>query len=361
MNLHAWVVPGSALVAVAAFGLNAVLTPAVTRLAHRHRWYDVPNWRKLHTGLIPRIGGLAIFLSLALAATAGLLLLAVLGAPLAGPVMPLLAAAGGVVLIFAVGLYDDFAPLRARTKFLLQIVAAFIIAVGGVQIGTISLPLLGRLELGIAAVPLTVLWIVGMTNAVNMIDGMDGLSGGIAAFAAAGMAIVALLQGYVLTAILAVALFGALLGFLLSNWPPAAIIMGDSGSHLLGFVLAILPLLEVGSAATLHTLLVPVTLVLIPILDCAAAVVRRIRQRRSLGAADKSHIHHRLLALGLGHRQILVAVYAACGYLTVVAIASVVALRGAAVYLTVVAWAVVLLAYRLLMLIAVRQRRGERP
>ena len=207
--------------------------------------------------------------------------------------------------------------------------------------------------------PLTVLWIVGMTNAVNMIDGMDGLSGGIAAFAAAGMAIVALLQGYVLTAILAVALFGALLGFLLSNWPPAAIIMGDSGSHLLGFVLAILPLVEIGGAATLHTLLVPVTLVLIPILDCAAAVVRRIRRRRSLGAADKSHIHHRLLALGLGQRQILLAIYATCAYLTVVSIAIIVALRGAAVYLTVVAWAAVLLAYRLL--VAARQQQIDQP
>ena len=140
MNLHAWVIPGSALVAVVAFGLNALLTPAVTRLAHRHRWYDVPNWRKLHTELIPRIGGLAIFLSLAFAAAAGLLLLAVLGAPLALPVAPLLAAAGGVVLIFAVGLYDDFAPLRARTKFLLQIVAAFIIAVAASRSGRSRCP-----------------------------------------------------------------------------------------------------------------------------------------------------------------------------------------------------------------------------
>ena len=344
-------------VVVAAIAANSVLTPLVTRLAHRYKWYDIPDSRKLHTGLIPRIGGLAMFVSLALAATLGVAALPAVGIELAAPIMPLLAAAGGVAMIFGVGLFDDFIPLRARTKLLLQIVAAAIVAGGGIRIDSISVPLLGRLEFGVVAIPLTVFWIIGMTNSLNLIDGIDGMAGGITAFAAAGMTLIAVLQGNVLTAVVAVALFGAVCGFLLFNWPPASIFMGDSGSHLLGFTLAILPLLGISGAATLGTLMVPMTLVLIPILDCAAAVVRRIRQRRSLGAADNDHIHYILRALGLSDRKILLAVYAVCAYLTVVSIATAVLLRETAIYLLLVTWAGVLLAYGVLVSVQSQRRR----
>ena len=345
---------------VVAGAANGVLTPLVTRLAHRYKWYDIPDSRKLHTGLIPRIGGLAIFLSITVATTAGLVTLAALGTRLPGPVGPLLAAAGGLMMIFGVGLFDDFVPLRARVKLLLQIIAAAIIAAGGMRIDSISLPLFGRLELGLAAVPVTVFWIVGMVNSVNLIDGRDGLAGGITAFAAAGLAVVALLQGHLLTAIAAVAVFGAVCGFLVYNWPPASIFMGDSGSHLLGFTLAVLPLLDIAGAATLSTLVVPVTLVLIPILDCGAAVLRRVRQRVSLGTADTDHIHFILRDLGLSDRKILLAVYSVCAYLTTVAITTVVLLREAALYLVFVAWAGVLLAYGTLVAVHTHRRKQRR-
>ena len=342
---------------------NGVLTPLVTRLAHRYKWYDIPDSRKLHTGLIPRIGGLAIFLSLALGIGSGTAAMALLDIPRPGALSPLLAAIAGVALIFAVGLFDDFLPLRARTKLLLQVVAATVIAAGGMRIDSIALPLLGRLQLGVAAIPVTVFWIVGMVNSVNLIDGRDGLAGGIATFAAAGLAVVAMLQGHLLTAVVAVALFGAVCGFLLYNWPPASIFMGDSGSHLLGFALAILPFLDIGGAATLGTLVVPATLVLIPIVDCGAATVRRIRQRRSVGSADTDHIHYVLRALGMSDRKILLAVYSVCGYLAVVAITSTLLLRGAAIYLIMfmVSWAGVLLAYGILVALHAhrKQRRGE--
>ena len=160
---------------------------------------------------------------------------------------------------------------------------------------------------------------------------------------------------------MALALVGALGGFLLYNWPPASIFMGDSGSHLLGFALAILPLLDIGGAATLNTLVVPATLVLIPIVDCGAATVRRIRQRRSVGSADTDHIHYVLRALGMSDRKILLAVYSVCGYLAVVAITTTVLLRGAAIYLFVVSWAGVLLAYGILVTLHAhrKQRRGD--
>ena len=290
---------------VVAGAANGVLTPLVTRLAHRFKWYDIPDFRKLHTGLIPRIGGLAIFLSVALGIGAGTAAMALLDVPLPAALSPLLAATAGVALIFAVGLFDDFVPLRARSKLVLQVLAATVIAAGGMRIDSIALPLLGRLELGIAAVPVTVFWIVGMVNSVNLIDGRDGLAGGIAAFAAAGLAAVAMLHGHLLAAVVAVAVFGAVCGFLLYNWPPASIFMGDSGSHLLGFSLAVLPLLDIGGAATLRTLMIPATLMLIPILDCGAAVLRRVRQRVSLGTADTDHIHFVLRDLGLSDHKIL--------------------------------------------------------
>lgn len=347
---------------VVAGAANGVLTPLVTRLAHRFKWYDIPDSRKLHTGLIPRIGGLAIFLSITVGIGAGTAAMALLDIPRPGALSPLLAAAAGVALIFAVGLFDDFVPLRARTKLLLQVVAATVIAAGGMRIDSIALPLLGRLELGFAAVPITVFWIVGMVNSVNLIDGRDGLAGGIAAFAAAGLAVVAMLQGHLLTAVVAVAVFGAVCGFLLYNWPPASIFMGDSGSHLLGFSLAVLPLLDIGGAATLRTLMVPATLVLIPILDCGAAVLRRVRQGVSLGTADTDHIHFVLRDLGLSDHKILLVVYSVCGYLTAVAIAATVLLREAALYLVFVAWAGVLLAYATLVAVQThrrKQRRGD--
>ena len=347
-----------AAVVVVAWLAGGVLTPLVTRLAHRYKWYDIPDSRKLHTGLIPRIGGLAMFLSMALAAACGFAALTLLERLAAAPVGPLAAAAAGVAMIFGVGLYDDFVPLRARTKLFLQAVAATIVAASGMRVDTIAIPLLGDLNLGGMAVPLTVFWIVGMTNSVNLIDGIDGLAGGISAIAAAGMAVIALLQGQLLTALVALALFGALGGFLLYNWPPASIFMGDSGSHLLGFALAILPFLEIGGAATLHTLVVPATLVLIPIVDCGAATVRRLRQRRSVGSADNDHIHYVLRALGMSDRKILLAVYPVCAYLAVVAITTTVLLRGAAIYLVMVSWAGVLLAYGVL--VAVHSHRKQR-
>ena len=352
-----------AAVVVIAWLVNGLLTPAVTGLAHRHKWYDIPDSRKLHTGLIPRIGGLAIFVSMALAIGLGFAGLALLDRLTATPAGPLIAAAAGVAMIFAVGLYDDFVPLRARTKLLLQVIAATIVAASGMRVDSIAIPLLGNLHLGGMAVPLTVFWIVGMTNSVNLIDGIDGLAGGISAIAAACIAIIALLQGHLLTALVALALFGALGGFLLHNWPPASIFMGDSGSHLLGFSLAILPFLDIGGAATLGTLVVPATLVLIPIVDCGAATVRRIRQRRSVGSADTDHIHYVLRALGMSDRKILLAVYSVCGYLAVVAVTTTLLLRGTALYLFMfmVSWAGVLLAYGILVALHAhrKQRRDE--
>lgn len=348
------------VIAVVAAGVvSGVLTPLVKRVAHRYKWYDLPDSRKLHTGLIPRIGGLAIFLSITLGTGAGAAALAALSLLRPGAAAPLLAAAGAA-LIFAVGLFDDFVPLRPRVKLVLQVVVAAVIALGGMRVDAVVLPGLGQIDLGLAAVPVTVLWIVGMVNSVNLIDGRDGLAGGIAAFAAVGMGVIALLQGHLLTAVVAMALFGAMCVFLAHNWPPASIFMGDSGSHLLGFTLAVLPLLEIGGIATLHTIMVPVTLMLIPIVDCGAAVLRRVRQGVSLGTADTDHIHFILRDLGLSDRKILLVVYPACAYLTIVAITAALLLRETAFYLMLITWTGVLLAYGTAVAVHTNRRKQQR-
>lgn len=348
------------VIAVVAAGVvSGVLTPLVKRVAHRYKWYDLPDSRKLHTGLIPRIGGLAIFLSITLGTGAGAAALAALSLLRPGAAAPLLAAAGAA-LIFAVGLFDDFVPLRPRVKLLLQVVVAAVIALGGMRVDAVVLPGLGQMDLGLAAVPVTVLWIVGMVNSVNLIDGRDGLAGGIAAFAAVGMGVIALLQGHLLTAVVAMAVFGAMCVFLAHNWPPASIFMGDSGSHLLGFTLAVLPLLEIGGIATLHTIMVPVTLMLIPIVDCGAAVLRRVRQGVSLGTADTDHIHFILRDLGLSDRKILLVVYPACAYLTIVAITAALLLRETAFYLMLITWTGVLLAYGTAVAVHTNRRKQQR-
>lgn len=348
-----------AVAAAAAIAAGGVLTPLVKRVAHRYQWYDLPDSRKLHTGLIPRIGGLAIFLALTVGAGAGAGAGAALDLLRPGLQPPLLAAFAGAALIFAVGLFDDFVPLRARVKLLLQIAIAAVTALAGLRVESIALPLLGQVELGAAAVPVTVLWIVGMINSVNLIDGRDGLAGGIAAFTAGGMAVIALLQGQLVTAVVAVAVFGAACGFLAHNLPPASIFMGDSGSHLLGFTLAILPLLDIGGAATLHTIMVPVTLMLIPIVDCGAAVLRRVRQGVPLSTADTDHIHFILRDLGLSDRRILLVVYPACAYLAVVAVVTSLLLREAALYLMLITWAGVLLAYATAVAVHTNRRKQQ--
>jgi UDP-GlcNAc:undecaprenyl-phosphate GlcNAc-1-phosphate transferase len=203
---------------------------------------------------------------------------------------------------------------------------------------------------------------VAISNAINFIDGMDGLAGGISGFAALSMGIISLLQGAVLTSVLCFALFGAILGFLVFNYPPAKIFMGDSGSLFLGFCLAAFPLAGgISKISAFGTLLVPVTLLTIPILDMITSVLRRVRNKVSILHPDKEHIHHRLLDMGLNQRQILGVLYGFSIYLSVVAITSVILPQEVNVYLILVVWAGSLLGYGLLYFMNIRKRAADAP
>jgi UDP-GlcNAc:undecaprenyl-phosphate GlcNAc-1-phosphate transferase len=349
----------SLLAAAGAFLLNLLILPLVLRLAHRHKWYDRPNSRKIHTGLIPRMGGPGLFLSFILAAVlAALALPRLAGGRLLEPRFAALF--GGMAIVHLVGLYDDFKNLSALWKFVLQLAAAAIITSGGFLIRSVTLPYLGSINLGLAAYPLTAVWLVGIANAVNLIDGMDGLAGGIGAFAAAAMGTIALLQGSARGAVLSFALFGALLAFLLFNFPPARIFMGDSGSLFLGLTLAALPLAGgIPRSAAFGSLIVPVTLLTVPILDTATAILRRLRHRRSIISPDKQHIHHKLLAMGLSERQILTVIYGLCAYLALVSVTSVVLPKEINVYLIVVVWVGSLLGYWVLSYLELKNRKAD--
>ena len=350
------------IAAAFALGLNLVVIPTILRLAHRFKWYDLPDHRKIHTGLIPRLGGPGMYLSFLCVALLTPILVTLItgGTVTVGYTLRFISLFLGVSLIQAIGLIDDFRPIKALLKFFLQMLAAIIVTAGGFLIRSVTLPYLGSLGLGLFAYPITVLWLVGISNAVNLIDGMDGLAGGISAFAALSMGIIALIQGSTVTSVLCFALFGAILGFLVFNFPPAKIFMGDSGSLFLGFCLAVFPLVGgISKVSAFGTLLVPVTLLTIPILDISTSVIRRLRNKVSIIHPDKEHIHHKLLDMGLNQRQILWVLYGFSLYLSVVAITSVILPREINVYLIFVVWVGSLLGYGLLYYVNTRQRSAS--
>ena len=317
-----------ALLAAAAALTCALAVPLVRRLAITRGAVDVPDPRRELARPTPRLGGVAVFLAavivLAIAGATGLVSLA--SAP---PRM--LAFASAALLIVGLGAYDDFRPLRPPVKLVVELCAATIVVAGGdCRINALSMPG-GALELGTFAVPFTVVWIVLVTNALNLIDGIDGLAAGTAAIALVAVTIIARGFGFPTVSASAAILAGACLGFLVFNFHPASIFLGDSGSLLLGFALGVLSTHArakgTAGAVTLATLLI----VALPLGDTLFAIERRYfhglrpRSPRSYLAGlarifqpDRRHLHHRLLRLGLGHRGAAYALYGiqaiACAY-----------------------------------------------
>jgi UDP-GlcNAc:undecaprenyl-phosphate GlcNAc-1-phosphate transferase len=261
-------------------------------------------------------------------------------------------------MIHGLGLVDDFANLRAPFKFVLQVVAAALVTAGGFTIANIWVPIVGGVRLGLFAFPATVIWIVGISNAMNFMDGIDGLAGGIAVFSALSLGIMMLLQGRAEPALVAFTLLGAVLGFLFFNLPPARIFMGDSGSLLLGFILAVIPLLGAPGGTAPREMLAPLTILTIPIFDMAAAIGRRLREKRKIHSPDKEHIHHKLLAIGMRDTRVILLLYCCCAYFGAAAIASISLPRTASDLLLAVVWVGSLCGYWWLHRRARRQRIG---
>ena len=295
--------------------ISLVATPPVKWFAERVGAIDVPkDNRRVHKTPIPRLGGLAIFI--------GFILSVVIFAEIDREVQGILL---GALVIVTVGVVDDIVQMRAWQKFLGQIIAALIPVFHGVIIDLVSNPnifaLSDYLTLGYLSLPLTVLWIVGITNAVNLIDGLDGLAVGVSTISSLTMLIVALLvtaDGNV--ALILAALAGACLGFMPYNLNPAKIFMGDTGALLLGYLLATMSIQGLFKFYAVISFAVPFVALALPILDTSFAILRRVLKGKSPMEPDRGHFHHRLLDLGFSQKQAVFIIYLISGFLGMIAV-----------------------------------------
>jgi len=286
------------------------LTPLVLRLALRWGLYDQPNERKVHSRKIPRLGGVAIVVGF-FTPIAGLLVVdAGLTTHLTESAPQLSGLFIGGLLIALLGLYDDLRGADAKQKFIVQIGVAVLMWSLDYRIEILSNPFGGQVDLGLLSLPVTVLWFVGVMNAVNLIDGLDGLAGGIGLISVSTLMVLALMDQNVLAALMCACLAGSLVGFLFFNFNPARIFMGDTGSLFLGFVLAAFSISTSAKGATAIALTVPILALALPIIDTMLAIGRRVRAHRNIFQADQEHIHHQLLKAGLSQRGAVLVLYA---------------------------------------------------
>jgi len=295
---------GSAFVAL-------LMTPVIIRIARRFRIAAIPGHRHMHETPTSHIGGVAIFVSMLCMTVPVLFLSNVIGEAFRGilpQVVVLLTASG---FMFLVGLVDDLksAGVKARVKLAAQFAASVAVCAAGIRIESVVVPGWFAVDFGWFSWPLTLIWLVGITNAVNLTDGLDGLAAGISAIACGVIAVFAVHSGNVVMAVLMLALLGSLTGFLFFNFNPAKIFMGDCGSMFLGFTIASSSVLCSTKSPVLVGLALPALALGIPIFDTLFAILRRFLERRSIFSADRGHFHHRLVDAGLDHRHAVIAIY----------------------------------------------------
>ena len=287
---------------IIAFLISLGVTPVIRKLSFRLGAVDRPDARKVHSGVMPRMGGLAVYIAF--------MVTILVTANVTGDMKGLLI---GGTLIMLLGLTDDIRDVSPRVKLLGQIAAAGVLVAFGIQVDFITNPFGTTISLthfGINfGIPLTILWIVGITNAVNLIDGLDGLAGGLTSIAALTLAVVGWVNGQSWIVLPAVILSASTIGFLRYNFYPAKIFMGDSGSMFLGYMLAGMSVIGFTKQAAMFSVFVPVLILGIPIFDTLFAILRRYINNQPIFSADKEHLHHRLLAIGLSHRQTVLAIY----------------------------------------------------
>jgi len=280
--------------------LAFLVTPFVMKLAWKIGAIDVPgDARRVHKKPMPRLGGLAIYIAFIMA---GLITLPLKSPSVKGILL-------GSTIIVIIGILDDIYDLPAKVKLVGQIAAAGILVLFGTKVNLITNPLGGMFVLGKLAIPATLFWVVGITNTLNFIDGLDGLAAGVAAIAAFTMMLVNLSLEQASGTLVMALLAGAAIGFLPYNFNPAKIFMGDTGAMFLGFVLAAQAIEGAVKSATAMALIIPILALGLPIFDTAYAILRRFVNGKPLMQADKGHVHHRLLAIGLSQKQAVVYMY----------------------------------------------------
>jgi UDP-GlcNAc:undecaprenyl-phosphate GlcNAc-1-phosphate transferase len=307
--------PNFILAFVIALAAAYALTPQVIKLAEKMGAMDAPDARKVHVRPIPRLGGIAIYIAFMAAV--------VCTVEITTEVAGLIA---GATVIAIVGIVDDLKDLPAKVKLVGQIIAAAVLVAFDVRIDWITNPFGDYffdsvIYLEYLAIPVTLFWIVGLTNTVNLIDGLDGLAAGVSMIASITILLVALQQNDIAVAVLMAALAGSALGFLHYNFNPARIFMGDTGSMFLGYILAGVSIIGAVKSAATIALIVPIFALGLPILDTAFAIVRRYMSGKPIFKPDRGHLHHRLLDLGFSQKQAVLLMYVISGMLGLSAIA----------------------------------------
>jgi UDP-GlcNAc:undecaprenyl-phosphate GlcNAc-1-phosphate transferase len=299
--------------------LSFFLTRSVRRMSVAQGWAVAPSSdRHIHRSSIPRLGGVAIFLSFI--TVLGILLgtLILFQVPIEVSPKTVLYILTPGTLVFLVGLYDDFNPIRPNLKFAAQAVAGAILFFGGFQIFQFPL-LFGEHNLGWLALPLTIFWVLWITNAFNLIDGIDGLAAGSALFSTVVVFVVSLVSANHLGSLLTIALAGSILGFLRFNFNPATIFLGDCGSLFIGFMLSALSIAGAQKTPTMVAVAIPIVSFGLPVLETVISVIRRYMSGQPIFGADREHIHHKLLDRGLSQKQAVIILYgvsALCGLLS---------------------------------------------
>ena len=293
----------SLIALIVAMVVSFISTPLVKMFAQKVGAIDVPkDNRRMHKVPIPRLGGLAIFI--------GFMLAVLLFVPITPQLRGMLL---GAVIIVILGVVDDIMPLPALLKFCVQIIAALVAVLGGNCIEILSNPNIFSaqpyIELGIWKIPITILWIVAITNSVNLIDGLDGLAVGVSTISSLTMLVIALVVSEGETALLMAALAGGCIGFMPYNFNPAKIFMGDTGATFLGFILAVVSIQGLFKMYAVISFAVPFLVLGLPIFDTAFAFLRRLSKGKSPMTPDRSHVHHRLIDLGLNQKQAVAILY----------------------------------------------------
>ena len=278
--------------------VSYVLTPYIKKLAFKIGAVDKPDMRKVHKRIMPRLGGLAIYIAFVIGCLASMEL-----------TMDLVGILIGGTMITVLGVLDDVYQLPAKVKLLGQIAAACVLVLFDIRIEWVNNPLGGFFYLDMLSIPFTILWVISFTNVVNLIDGLDGLAAGVSAIASLTVILVAIQMGYFHVALLTAALAGAIIGFIRYNFNPATIFMGDTGSMFLGYMLAAISIYGAVKTATTIALIVPAIALGLPILDTAFAIMRRYVNGKPIFQPDKGHLHHRLLDTGMSHKEVVLFMY----------------------------------------------------
>lgn len=281
--------------------ISFILTPLARKLAFKVGALDIPkDARKIHNKPMPYFGGLAIYVAIISCMFVYM--------PHNETNISIMI---GATIIVLTGIIDDMYGMPAKIKLIMQIIAAFIAIKGGVKIHFITNPLsaTGMYLLRDLTIPITLFWIVGITNTINLIDGLDGLASGVASIAATTLLLTAALKGYDFIVMQCAIIVGASLGFLPFNFNPAKIFMGDTGSLLLGYMLAVTSILGMVKSVAAVALVVPVFALGVPIFDTTFAIIRRYINKKPIMEADKDHLHHKLMRKGLNQRQTVLIMY----------------------------------------------------